>query len=200
MSKILTRKWIEVNYLSGGQCSVNKNIRFKTPMLRSDLCDYSDAHIVVKGINDVSERNKKLTFKNNAPFRSCVSKINNAFIDNAEDLDIVIPIYNLLEYNNNYSMTSGSLWNYYRHEANDAANEIVANCRLNTKKTTTIKSFEFKTKIIAGRPANNNTLDTEVLVLLKYLSNFPRFLDLLLINSEIELDLSWSKDCIIPEY
>ena len=169
-------------------------------MLISDLYDYCDAYIVVKGINDVSERNKKLTFKNNAPFRSCVSKINNAFIVNAEDLDIVIPIYNLLEYNSNYSMTSGSLWNYHRHEADAAANEIVATHRLNTKKTTTIKSFEFKTKIIAGRPANKNTLDKEVLVLLKYLSNFWRSLNLLLIDSEIELDLSWSKDCIISEY
>ena len=99
-------------------------------MLRSDLCDYSDAYIVVKGrisvrgTNDANKRNKKLTFKNNAPFRSCISKINNTFIDNAEDLDIVMPMYNLLEYSDNYSMTSGSLWNYYRDEINDDANEI----------------------------------------------------------------------------
>ena len=77
-----------------------KNIRFRTPMLRSDLCDYSDAYIVVKGItstkgtNNVNRRNKKLTFKNNALFRSCISKINNTFIDNAEDLDIVMSMHN----------------------------------------------------------------------------------------------------------
>ena len=71
-------------------------------MLRSDLCHYSDAYIVVKGrisvrgTNDANKRNKKLTFKNNAPFRSCISKINNTFIDNAEDLDIVMPIYRII--------------------------------------------------------------------------------------------------------
>ena len=87
-------------------------------MLRSYLCDYRDAYIVVKGriivTGDVNANkiNKKLTFKNNAPFRLCASKINNTFVDNAKDLDIVMPMYNLLEYSDNYSMTSGSLWNY----------------------------------------------------------------------------------------
>ena len=91
-------------------------------MLRSDLCDYSDVYIVVKRTITVEEddnnkkKNKKLFFKNDAPFRSCIWKINNSFIDNAEDLDIVMPIYNLLEYSDNYCMTSGSLWNYYRDE------------------------------------------------------------------------------------
>ena len=114
--------WVEVNYLSSSQYSVNKNIRFKFSTLRSDLCDYSDAYIVVKGTITVEgdynaqERDKKLNFKNNSPFRSRISKINNTFIDNAEDLDIVMPTYNLLEYSDNYSMTSGSLWNYYRDE------------------------------------------------------------------------------------
>ena len=80
-------------------------------MLRSDLWDYSDAYIVVngrlsiRGTNNANRTNKKLTFKNNAPFRSCISKINSTFIDNAEDLDIVMPMYNLLEYSDNYSMT-----------------------------------------------------------------------------------------------
>ena len=77
-------------------------------MLRSDLCNYSDAYIVVKGTvtvegdNDDKKINKKLTFNNNAPFRSCISKISNTFIDKAEDLGIVIPMYNLLEYSDNY--------------------------------------------------------------------------------------------------
>ena len=79
ISKFVTRKWIEVNDLSGGQYSVNKNISFKTPMLWSDLCDYSDVYIVVKetttveNTNDASKRNKKLTLKNIAPFSSCIS-------------------------------------------------------------------------------------------------------------------------------
>ena len=84
-------------------------------MLRSDFCDYSDAYIVVEGRitvegdNDTKTRNIKLISKNNASFRSCISKINNTFVDNAEDLDIML-MYNLLEYSNNYSMTSRSLW------------------------------------------------------------------------------------------
>ena len=120
---------MEVNDLSSGQYSVNKNIRFKYSMLRSNLCDSSDAYIAVTGTitvegnNTNNQEDKKLTFKNNAPFRSCISEINNTLIDNAEDLDIVMPMYTLLEYSNNYSMTSGSSWNYHRDEVNDNANE-----------------------------------------------------------------------------
>ena len=95
VSKFVTKKWIEVNDLSSGQYSVNKDVRFKTSMSRSDLCDYSNAYIVMKGgisvadTNDANRRNKKLTFKNNAPFVSCITKINNTFVDNPEDHDIV---------------------------------------------------------------------------------------------------------------
>ena len=94
--------------------------RFKISVLRSDLCDYSDVYIVVKGgINaerddKAKTRNKKLIFNNNAPFRSWILKINNTFICNAEDFDIAMPMYNLLEHKDNYSMTSEKLWNYYR--------------------------------------------------------------------------------------
>ena len=107
MSKFVTRKWIEINDFSGGQYSVNKNMRFKAPMLRLDLCDYSDAYVVVKrritvdGTAEAKERNKKLTFKNNAPFISCMPKFDNKFIGNAEDLDIVMHMYNLLDYSEN---------------------------------------------------------------------------------------------------
>ena len=92
-------------------------------MLRSDLCDYSDAYIVVKGTITVTDPNsanydEKLAFKINAPFTSCILKINNPLIDNAEDLNIVMPMYNLLEYSKNYRKTTGSLWNYYRDEPN----------------------------------------------------------------------------------
>ena len=93
--------------MSDGQYSVNKNIRFKTPMLRSDLCDYNVAYIVAKGrisvtdSNNANRRNKKLIFQNSAPFRSCITKINITFIDNAEIIDIVVPTYNLLEYSDN---------------------------------------------------------------------------------------------------
>ena len=98
-------------------------------------------------------------------------------------------MYNLLEYSDNYSMASGSLWNYYRDEVNDYANENVNNFRISNK-TTAGKSLAYKTKIIEKMPADDNTLDTEVVVPLKNFSNFWRFLNLILINCEIELDLS----------
>ena len=91
----------------------NKQIRFKTSMLRSDLCDYSDAYIVVKGMITVADPNnanydKTLAFKNNSPGTSCISKINNTLIDNAEDLDNIMPMCNLLECSKNYRKTTGS--------------------------------------------------------------------------------------------
>ena len=93
-------------------------------MLRSGLCNFSDAHLVIKGDITVgapnnAKRNKAVTFKNNAPFINCISKINGVKIDNAEDLDVVMPMYNLLEYSKNYRKTTCSLWNYYRDEISD---------------------------------------------------------------------------------
>ena len=120
-SKFRTRNWVEINDDIRGAYSPNKQIRFKTAMLRSSLCDYSDAYILVKenitvnntGIDAApTNRNKKVLFKNCAPFTNCLSKINNIEIDNAEYIDIVMLMYNLIEYSNNYSKTSGSLWQY----------------------------------------------------------------------------------------
>ena len=107
LPRFVTKKWVEVYDQSGGNYNVNKEIRIKTSMLRSDLCDFSDAYIVVKGTITVvrpnnAKRNKATAFKNNAPFINCISKINGVKIDNAEDLDVVMPMYNLLEYSKNY--------------------------------------------------------------------------------------------------
>ena len=122
-------------------------------MLKSDLCDYSDAYIVVRGIITVSataganevrdKKDRPLAFKNNTPFISCISKINGALVENAEDLDIVMLMYNFLEYSKNYSKTSGYLWNYYRDELNDEANYDNG---LN-KNVVSSKSFKYKTSI-----------------------------------------------------
>ena len=122
-------------------------------------------------------------------------KINNTFIDNAHGLDIFMPMYDLLEYIHNYSMTSGSLWNSYRDEGNHDENENDnANDRISNNKTITSKCFKRKEQ---GAPPNDNTtLNAEVIVPLKYLSKFQRFLDLQLINCEIELNFLWSKECI----
>ena len=116
-SKFRTRNWFEINDDIRGAYSPNKKIRFKIAMLRSSLCDYSDAYILVKGnvtVNNTAadgaaanNTNKKVIFKNCAPFTNCISKINNTQIDNAEYIDIVMPMYNLIEYSDNYSK---SLW------------------------------------------------------------------------------------------
>ena len=103
LPRFVTKKWIEVYDQSEKNYSINKEIRIKTPMLRSDLCDFSDAYIVVKGTITVTnpnnaKRNKAVAFKNNAPFINCISKINGAKIDNAEDLDVLMPMHNFLEY------------------------------------------------------------------------------------------------------
>ena len=111
-----------------------------------------------------------------------------------------MPKYNLLEYNNNSSVTSESLWNYYRDEINDSAieNNDDGN-KINNNKTITSKCFEYKTKIMRWTPDDNNTLNTEIVVSLKYVSNFWRFFNLPLINCEIKLESLWSKKCIISE-
>ena len=113
--KLITKKWIQISDQSGEAYNTNKEIRFKKSMLRSDLCDYNNAYIVVKGIVTVSAdgkdrdaMNRQVVLKNNAPFISCISKINGVLAENAEDLDVVIPMYNLLEYSKNYSKTSAS--------------------------------------------------------------------------------------------
>ena len=114
LPRFVTKKWIKVYDQSRGSYSVNKEIRIKTSMLRSDLYDYSDAYIVVKGTitvvrPDNAKRNKATAFKNNAPFINCISKINGIKIGNAEDLDVVMPMYDLLEYGQNYRKITGSL-------------------------------------------------------------------------------------------
>ena len=119
-SKFRTKNWVEINDDVRGAYSPNIQIRFKTAMLRSSLCDCSDAYILVKGnvtVNNTgtasapTNRNKKVIFKNCAPFTSGISKIDNTQIDNAEYIEIVMPIYNLIEYSDNYSKISGPLGN-----------------------------------------------------------------------------------------
>ena len=169
------------------------------------MCDYSDAYIVVKrtitpdGTNANNQTDKIRVFKNNASFKSCISESYNTSED-AEDLDIVMSMYDLLEYRHNFSMTSGSLWNYYRDKMNDDANgNNDDNYRIHNRKTVTSKFLEFKTKIIESTIGDDNTLGAKAVVPLRYLSNLWRSLNLSLINCEIELDLSWSKIFIMSE-
>ena len=131
-------------------CNPNKKIRIKTPMLRSDLFDFSDAYIVVKGDITVTDpnnakRNKAVAFENNAPFINCISKINGINIDNAEDLDVVMLMYNLLEYSKNYKKTRGSLWNYYRDQP---SNPLSTNSEsFNYKRSITGNTYNVDEKI-----------------------------------------------------
>ena len=107
LSKFVTIKYVRVNSLSNTY-NENKSIRFKTPMLRSDLCDYAGVYILVNGTTTVARnhprdrQNRPLILKNNAPFISCITRINGELIEDAENLDIVMPMYNLLEYSKNY--------------------------------------------------------------------------------------------------
>ena len=157
--RFITKKWIEVYDQSGGTYNTNKQIRFKASMLRSDLCDYSDAYILVKGkiivtkcFNNDANNNaydKKLSLKNNAPFISCISNINGELIENAEDLDIVMPMYNLIEHSKNYRKTTRSLFNYYRDEPNSGAER---NINYSIKDS---ESFNYKTRIIGKLEGNS---------------------------------------------
>ena len=165
-------------------------------MLKSSLCDYSDAYILVKGkitvigrgadaaARQADERDKGLAFKNCAPFTNCISEINNTQIDNAKDTDIVMAMYNLIEYSDNYAKTSGSLWQYFRDEPDDDLEDS--------------ESFKSKIKIKGKTPDDDNEKDVEIMVPLKYLSNFWRTLEMPLINCEVKLDLTWSS-CVITD-
>ena len=201
-SKFKTGNWIETNDESRGAYNVNSQIKFKTTMLKSSLCNYSDAYILVKGtitVNNTAAQgaaanntNKKVIFKNCAPFTNCISEINNTQIDNAKDIDIVMPMYNLIEYSDNYAKTTGSLWQYCKDiPARNSNDEIIVSDVNNTA-----NSFKFKAKI-TGQTGNDGTKDVEIMVPLKYLSNFWRNLEMPLINCEVNLILTWSSICVI---
>ena len=131
-------------------------------MLRSRLCDSSDAYVTGAGVDDgakkLDERNKAVTFKKCAPFTDCISEINNTQIDNAKYIDAVMPMYNLIEYSDDYSKTSVSLWQYSSDETNDNITES--------------ESFQFKLKITRKTANPDNKKNVEVAVSLKYFNNF----------------------------
>ena len=216
LSKFVTREYVKVNSLSNAY-NENKSIRFKTPMLRSNLCDYSDAYILVKGTITVTapgvnnnannirdKRNRPLILKNNAPFVSCITRINGELIEDTDDLDIVMSMHNLLEYSKNYRKTIGSLHNYYRDELSDNADDNNFD-NINVVNSTT---FKYKNKItgntynvnasVQGYDVNKNvTQKIELAIPLKYLGNFWRALNTPLVSCEVSLELKWNKNCII---
>ena len=176
-SKCRTKSWVEINDESRGTYNVNKQIKFKTKMLKSSLYDYSDAYILAKGtitVNntaaadaDAKNTNNKVILKNCAPFTNCISEIVNTQVDNAKDIDIVMPMYNLIEYSDDSSKTSGSLWQYCK----DIPAVNNTNALINFTENNLTVSFNFKVKM-TGQTGKDGTRNVETMVPLKYLSNF----------------------------
>ena len=154
-SKFRTKNWVEGNDESRWAYNTNSQIKFKNTMLKSSLCNYSDAYIL--------------------PFTNCISEINNTQVDNVKNIDIVMPMYNLIEYSGNYTKTAGSLWQYCKDilavndKGNNEFNELNW-IKFNGANAT--DSFNFKPKK-TGQTGNNGRIDgVEIIVSLKYLSNF----------------------------
>ena len=169
-TKFGTKDSVEIDGDVHGTYNTNSQTEFKNLMFRSSLCDSSDTYILVKGTilvtNTVTaaapnNRNKKVIFKNCAPFDNCIVKINNTEIDYAKDIDVVMPLYNLIEYSSNYSKTSGSLWQYYRHEPFIGDDRNITD--IPDLDTT---SINYKQKV-AGQTGNNGRKDVQILVPLR---------------------------------
>ena len=164
--KFRTRNWVEINDEQEPRGTYTSNdIKFKNTMIRSNLRDYADAYILVKGTITITrtgdddaakrldEKYKGVIFKNCASFTKCTGRINNTDIDNAQYIGIVMPMYSLIEYSDNYSKTSGSLWQYYKDDPND--------------NITDSESFKSKIKITGKTPAAGNTKDVEIIKIFK---------------------------------
>ena len=194
-SKFATKRW----YVIESQTTKVKNkqgdtIKFETKTIKSSLCDYSDAFILVTGnITVNADDNTDVAFKNCPLFSTCTTKINDAFVDEANHIYIAMPMYNLIEYSDNYSDTSGSLWQFKRDEvpANNADLTIDNS-----------QSFKYKAALLgktADAVANTNSSvkEARIVVLLKYLSNFWRSLEMPLINCKVYLELNWIENFIL---
>ena len=172
-SKFATRKWYVVNNKSKNNYSLNAETKFLTKSLESSLCDYSDAYILVTGNITVTggNANTKVAFKNCAPFTECRTEINKTFVNRTEHINIAMPMYNLIEYSDNYSDTSGSLWQFKRDGLN--VNDI--NAALTNDNA---PSFKYKARIIGNIGADGRKNGVKIAAQLKYLSNFWRSLEI----------------------
>ena len=188
-TKFRTKNWVEINDESSGTYNTSNQIRFKTSMLRTSLCDYSDAYILVKGTitvsntaaadADANNTNKKVIFRICAPFTTCISRINNTQIDDAQHIDAVMPMYNLIEYIDNYSKTSGILFQYCRDEPVENINNNIEFVDFTDANFT--DSFNLKVKL-TGQTGDNITKNIEIMVPLTFFSNFWRTPEMSLIN------------------
>ena len=189
-SNFAIKNWFIIDSEAKGNYLRNNEIKFLTSSLESSLCDYSDAYILVTGNINVTggDANTKVAFKNCAPFRKCRTEINETFVDDAEHINIAMPMYNLIEYSDNYSDTSGSLWQFKRDEIEGDVDLTVGAQHIPNNSS----SFTYKSSFITDRNG------VKIAVSLKYLSNFWRSLEMPLINCKVKLSLKWYENCILP--
>ena len=199
--KFATRKWYVINdqntTVHGEGNENGTTVKFETQVIISNLSDYLNAYILV--IGDITatggDDNTKVAFKDCAPFAKCITHVNDEHVDTTDNIDIVMPMYNLTEYSDNYSDTSGSLWQFKRDEspvtnAGNPDNVSVDNS----------SSFKYKSSLIQDSSAsagNRVFKNIKIAVPLKYLSNFWKSLVMPLINCKIHLELNWSKDFVM---
>ena len=166
---------------------------FETETIKFSLCHYSDAFILVTGnITVNASNNTDVAFKLYVPFSVCKKVINNVLLDKANHIYIAVPMYNLMEYSDNYSDRSGSLWQFKRDEVPTNNVDLTID---------NSQSFKYKTALV-GKTANKNNRnsfakETKIVLPLKYLYNFCRLLEMLLINYKVHLELNWIEDCIL---
>ena len=196
------KKWYIINDKNNTNYGVNKDtgannpdtIKYDTRVLKPNLCDYEDAYILVDGTIRAEGANAatRLALKKCAPFTKCNLEINDEHVDKAENLDIVMPMYSLREYSDNYQDSSAMLYQYKRDEPpGNLANYL-----------TTVNSSSFKYKVnllgnLADGGNNIRKLSVKIVVPLKYLSNFFRSLEMPLINCKVKLNLTWKKECVL---
>ena len=165
-----TKSWVEINDKSRRTHDANSQIKFKTTMLKSSLCDYSDAYILTKGnitvdnttaaCADANNVDKKVIFENCAPFTNCISEINNTQIDNAKDIEIVMPMYNLIGYSDNYSTKSVNLCQYFKDAPAVNNNDNI----VEFNGTNATDSFNFKAKITVQTDNNGRINNVKIIV------------------------------------
>ena len=166
-SKFATKKWYVINDESKGNYPPHNKIKFLTCSLESRLCDDSDTYTLVTGNTISGGNDAKAAVKNCAPFKKCRTEINETFVDKAKDINIAMPMYNLIEYSDNYSDTSGSLWQFKRDEQPKENNGNISNVS-----TDNSSSFKYKSNFIGTIPNGGRKNGVKIAVPLKYFSNF----------------------------
>ena len=197
-----TKKWYIINDENNTNYGVDKNtgannpdtIKYDTRVLKPNLCDYAEAYILADGTIRAAEVNAgtRLALKNCAPFTKCNLEINDEHVDTAENLDITMPMYNLIEYSDNYQDSSVTLYQYKRDEPPEA--NAIADLTVNNSSSFKFKVHLLGNPIVAGNVARRNV---KVVVPLKYLGNFFRSLEMPLMNCKIKLNSTWKKECVL---